>query len=200
MLRRAWWGPWPSLRASPFHTPALLSTLHNARPSSNAINTSLSQIATTLPCKATRLTNWKMFNSLPQSSSPRDMAPDTGSFSFEYLPNLNPSKGLKSLPNNSVRSTNYAQVAPSPLVNQLQSISVRPFSSYYCCLHPLSAAAAYIQQTLSHHSGRTALPPQRVNCGQAALTFFCITPVLTSFIHTFGGVLRFTSKVQKTLP
>ena len=133
MLRRAWWGPWPSLRASPFHTPALLSTLHNARPSSNAINTSLSQIATTLPCKATRLTNWKMFNSLPQTSSPRDMAPDTGSFSFEYLPNLNPSKGLKSLPIDSVRSTNYAQVAPSPLVNQLQSISVRPISSYYCC-------------------------------------------------------------------
>ena len=133
MLRRAWWGPWPSLRASPFHTPALPSPLHNARPSSNAINTALSQIATTLPCKATRLTNWKMFNSLPQTSSPRDMAPDTGSFSFEYLPNLNPSKGLKSLPNNSVRSTNYAQVAPSPLVNQLQSISVRRFSSYYCC-------------------------------------------------------------------
>merc|ERR1712013_133074 len=52
---------------------------------------------------------------------------------FECLPNLNPSKGVKSLPNNSERSTNYAQVAPSPLVNQLQSISARPFSSYCCC-------------------------------------------------------------------
>ena len=133
MLRRAWWGPWPSLRASPFHTPALPSTLHNARPSSNAINTSLPRIANRLPCKTTRLTKWEMLNSLPQTSSPRDMALDTGSLLFEYLPNLNPSKGLKSLPNISMRSINYLQVAPSPLVNQLQSISARPFSSYSCC-------------------------------------------------------------------
>ena len=168
MLRRAWWGPWPSLRASPFHTPALPSTLHNARSSSNAINIALSQIATRLPCKTTRLTNWEMLNSLPQTSSPRDLAPDTGSLSFEYLPNLNPSKGLKSLPNISMRSINYLQVAPSPLVNQLQSISARPFSSYSCCF--------LIHTDQSNRKKRRLLETEKLHVSLTTSTPFSSTP------------------------
>ena len=169
MLRRAWWGPWPSLiRASPFHTPALPSTFHNARSSSNAINNSLLRTATRLPCKTTMLTNSKMLNSLPQTSSPRDMAHDTGPLSFEYLPYLNPSKGLKSLPNISMRSINYLQVAPSPLVNQLQSISARPFSSYSCCF--------LIHTDQSNRKRRRLLETEKLHVSLTTSTPFSSTP------------------------